>query len=295
MQTSLYTHRLVAVLLAVVATAATSAWGQGTASATVSSDHITAASDHLSAASSAPSALYSYSMSADTLYADSARRVPRYTNIGFGTGHTAADGSRVKSFNLGVFAATDTLRGMQMGALSSMAQHGADGFQLGGVLAMSAARARGVTVGGLMTAVDRMEGVQVGGVQNVARSLWGVQLSAMNNIAGTGMRGLQLAGVSNMAGSVERGAQVSPLLNLSTGVMRGLQLGSYNYADSLRGVQLGIINIAASHPRGVQVGLFNYTSDSGGRKIGLVNILKYETFHVRGIEKENLSIFQNLN
>ena len=30
-------------------------------------------------------------------------------------------------------------------------------------------------------------------------------------------------------------------------------------------------------------------------KIGLVNILKYETFHVRGIEKENLSIFQNLN
>ena len=29
-------------------------------------------------------------------------------------------------------------------------------------------------------------------------------------------------------------------------------------------------------------------------KIGLVNILKYETFHVRGIEKENLSIFQNL-
>ena len=123
-----------------------------------------------------------------------------------------------------------------------------------------------------MTAVDRMVGVQVGGVQNVARSLWGVQLSAMNNIAGTGMRGFQLAGVSNMAGSVERGAQVSPLLNLSTGVMRGLQLGSYNYADSLRGVQLGIINIAASHPRGVQVGLFNYTSDSGGRKIGLVNI-----------------------
>lgn len=30
-------------------------------------------------------------------------------------------------------------------------------------------------------------------------------------------------------------------------------------------------------------------------KIGLVNILKYETCYVRGIEKENLSIFQNLN
>ena len=221
MHTLFYTHRLVAVLLAVVATAATSAWGQGTALGAVSSEP-------LPAVAAAPDTLLTASLRADTVSADSARRMPRYTNIGFGTGHTAADGSRVKSFNLGVFAATDTLRGMQVGALSSMALHGADGFQLGGVLAMSAARARGVTVGGLMTAVDRMEGVQVGGVQNVARSLWGVQLSAMNNIAGTGMRGLQLAGVSNMAGSVERGAQVSPLLNLSTGVMRGLQLGSYN-------------------------------------------------------------------
>lgn len=265
MHTSLYTHRLVAVLLAVVATAATGVWGQDVTSAAFSSEP-------LSAVAAAPDTLLTASLRADTVSADSARRMPRYTNIGFGAGHTASDGSRVKGFNLGVFAATDTLRGVQVGALSSMALHGADGFQLGGVLAMSAARARGVTVGGLMTAVDRMEGVQVGGVQNVARSLWGVQLSAMNNIAGTGMRGLQLAGVSNMAGSVERGAQVSPLLNLSTGVMRGLQLGSYNYADSLRGVQLGVINIAVSHPRGVQVGLFNYTSDSGGRKIGLVNI-----------------------
>ena len=149
--------------------------------------------------------IHAYCASADSISADSARHTPRYTNIGISANHTTADGHRVKTFNLGLLAAADTLSGFQLGLISG---------------------------------AGKMCGVQTGAVQTVAREMKGVQLSALNNIAGNNMRGLQLGGVSNMAGSVERGLQVSPLLNLSTGVMRGLQIGSYNYADSLRG-QIG--------------------------------------------------------
>ena len=195
-------------------------------------------------ATAVPTSMWGQTVHADTIHADSvsadsARHTPRYTNIGISTSSTTADGHRVKTFNLGLLAAADTLSGFQLSLISG---------------------------------AGKMCGVQTGAVQTVAREMKGVQLSALNNIAGNNMRGLQLGGVSNMAGSVERGLQVSPLLNLSTGVMRGVQIGSYNYADSLRGVQLGVINIAVTHPRGVQMGLVNYTADTGGRKIGLVNI-----------------------
>ena len=213
-----YTSLKFATSLLVLATAVpTSMWGQTVHADTIHAD----------------------SVSADSISADSARHTPRYTNIGISTSSTTADGHRVKTFNLGLLAAADTLSGFQLSLISG---------------------------------AGKMCGVQTGAVQTVAREMKGVQLSALNNIAGNNMRGLQLGGVSNMAGSVERGLQVSPLLNLSTGVMRGVQIGSYNYADSLRGVQLGVINIAVTHPRGVQMGLVNYTADTGGRKIGLVNI-----------------------
>lgn len=213
-----YTSLKFATSLLVLATAVpTSVWGQTVHADTIHAD----------------------SVSADSISADSARHTPRYTNIGISTSSTTADGHRVKTFNLGLLAAADTLSGFQLSLISG---------------------------------AGKMCGVQTGAVQTVAREMKGVQLSALNNIAGNNMRGLQLGGVSNMAGSVERGLQVSPLLNLSTGVMRGVQIGSYNYADSLRGVQLGVINIAVTHPRGVQMGLVNYTADTGGRKIGLVNI-----------------------
>ena len=213
-----YTSLKFATSLLVLATAVpTSMWGQTVHADTIHAD----------------------SVSADSVSADSARNTPRYTNIGISTSSTTADGHRVKTFNLGLLAAADTLSGFQLSLISG---------------------------------AGKMCGVQTGAVQTVAREMKGVQLSALNNIAGNNMRGLQLGGVSNMAGSVERGLQVSPLLNLSTGVMRGVQIGSYNYADSLRGVQLGVINIAVTHPRGVQMGLVNYTADTGGRKIGLVNI-----------------------
>ena len=54
--------------------------------------------------------------------------------------------------------------------------------------------------------------------------------------------------------------------------MRGLQLGTYNYADTLTGLQIGLLNIALQQPKGLQIGIINYSRDTLTNKIGLVNI-----------------------
>lgn len=132
----------------------------------ISSTYLKFATSLLVLATAVPTSVWG-----QTVHADSARHTPRYTNIGISTSSTTADGHRVKTFNLGLLAAADTLSGFQLSLISG---------------------------------AGKMCGVQTGAVQTVAREMKGVQLSALNNIAGNNMRGLQLGGVSNMAGSVER-------------------------------------------------------------------------------------------
>ena len=145
--------------------------------------------------------------------------------VAFSSGHRSDDSLRVTNFSLGLIHHTDSLQGLQMNAIS-----------------------------------------------NIAQSMTGMQMSALSNVAATPFRGLQLSGISNIAMGVERGTQLSGVLNVSSGYMRGLQMGSYNYADSLNGSQVGLINVALAHPRGWQVGIINYTHDTIAHKIGLVNV-----------------------
>ena len=146
---------------------------------------------------------------------------------------------KTSSVQVNVVATTDTLRGFQLS---------------------------------LLNAANKTYGMQLSPLINVAHYLHGVQIGTMGNMATGSMRGVQLSAVNNMAGDVCGGLQLSALTNVSMGCMRGVQLGAYNYADSLSGVQLGLVNIAVSHPRGVQVGLINYTRDADMRKVGLINI-----------------------
>lgn len=199
--------------------------------------------------------------------------MPRYSNIAFGVSTRAADSLTVGRANFGLFGSVDTLRGLQLGVFSSTVRAEMDGVGIGGLFASTALDASGLQVGGLVNSVGgTMSGVQASGVSNVARSLRGVQLAALSNISGRPLRGLQLGGVTNISMGVARGAQVSALVNVSSSSMGGLQLGTYNYADTLRGLQLGFVNVAIDRPGGVQVGVVNYSRDAGARKIGLVNV-----------------------
>lgn len=158
--------------------------------------------------------------------------------------------------NVSLFCSPDTLRGVQIGAFSSVVRQ----------------QMRGVSLAGIINSVgDDMRGVQISGVSNVVKGGNGVQLSLFNNVSSSPFRGVQLSGLSNVSMGMKRGLQIAAA-NVSSSYMRGLQLGGYNYADTLNGSQIGLFNVCLSHPRGVQIGIINYSRDTVAHKIGLVNV-----------------------
>lgn len=68
------------------------------------------------------------------------------------------------------------------------------------------------------------------------------------------------------------GLQLTGLSNITAGDTRGVQIAAYNYADTLRGTQIGLINAAAYRPKGVQIGFLNYSRDAQTRRYGLINL-----------------------
>lgn len=196
-----------------------------------------------------------------------------FYNWALGIGHNAADSSRWRSANVGILAATDTLHGFQIGGISSIAHHQMKGVNIGGLFAAGGGRIDGLQAAfGMNTLGGEMRGMQLAGISNVARHIHGVQLSGFANIVGTPFRGLQLSAFTNIAMGIKAGVQIGGIANITSKTMRGLQLGTYNYADTLRGAQIGLVNIALQQPKGLQLGIINYSRDTLTHKIGLINI-----------------------
>lgn len=119
---------------------------------------------------------------------------------------------------------------------------------------------------------DKMRGMQLSGFSNIAGDMRGAQLSTFSNVSKSPLYGLQLSAVSNIAMGVGTGTQLSLLTNISSNEMHGVQMGMYNYADTVHGVQIGLFNVCSSKPHGTQVGIVNYNSESPRRSIGLINL-----------------------
>lgn len=168
-------------------------------------------------------------------------KAPRPANVALGLGHDNADTTRTQTVNVGIFANTDTLRGVNIGLISAGTHRQMQGFQA----AM------------LINNANRMKGVQLAGLTNLSRRP---------------LEGLQLAGLTNIAIGVRRGVQMAAAANVSAGFMRGVQLAAYNFTELLNGSQIGLVNVALSHPRGWQVGVLNVSRDTTAHKLGLVNI-----------------------
>ena len=126
---------------------------------------------------------------------------------------------------------------------------------------------------GIVSVQDSAKNVQFSAISSVATDGGkGVQLSGISNMSAGKFNGLQLSATSNIAKGMDKGIQLAAILNVSTDMQRGLQLAGVNYADSLSGVQIGLLNYAYKRKNGWQVGLINMTYDSIGRKIGLINL-----------------------
>ena len=163
----------------------------------------------------------------------------RHVNVGIGISG-GCDSTKVSYFNLSLLSNTDEVRGAQIGMLIN----GASG---------------------------EMHGVQLSAVSNVAKKVKGLQLAGFTNTARQ-LQGVQLAGITNISMGVRGGLQLSGVANVCASTMSGVETAMYNYADTLSGVQLGLINVCHCHDGGVQVGIINLSTDTIARKIGLVNV-----------------------
>ena len=188
-------------------------------------------------------------------YMDNKRKIITLL-MGLSLGGQSVYAQGYSSGNVSLFCSPDTLRGVQIGAFSSVVRQ----------------QMRGVSLAGIINSVgDDMRGVQISGVSNVVKGGNGMQLSLFNNVSSSPFRGVQLSGLSNVSMGMKRGLQIAAA-NVSSSYMRGLQLGGYNYADTLNGSQIGLFNVCVRHPRGVQIGVINYSQDTIAHKIGLVNV-----------------------
>lgn len=139
----------------------------------------------------------------------------------------------------------------------------------------------------------RMYGAQVSGITNIARDLKGVQLSAFSNVTGASMQGVQISGISNISMGVNPGVQLSGIVNISANQMRGVQASLYNYADTLTGVQLGLVNANIRNPGGVQIGVLNYSRDTlSHNSYGLLNVKPNTKLHL--LAYAGTSVYTNL-
>jgi hypothetical protein len=82
---------------------------------------------------------------------------------------------------------------------------------------------------------------------------------------------VQAAGVFNMGDGDVRGIQLAGVFNYATS-LRGVQVGVANAASEMAGLQVGVVNVGGA-ARGLQVGVVNVASSLAGLPLGLVNVI----------------------
>lgn len=190
------------------------------------------------------------------------------------TGDVQANG-----FQAGLWEArAERMDGVQLGGVFSYSKLDANGIQLAALFAEST-DTRGIQLGGLTARSKRTKGVQISGVLSRSELDADGLLQASGILAETGQMkgclqlagvaanvigesdGVQIGGASTMAGSLN-GWQASILWNYVFEHANGLQIsGVYNHAQSVHGVQIGLIN-HCSRLEGVQIGLINTVKEA---------------------------------
>ncbi len=144
--------------------------------------------------------------------------------IDLGKSHSD-DSTRVTNLSIGVASQTDTLKGVQLNAVSNFAQR-VQGLQLSGFFNISS---------------SPMRGFQLSGVTNISMGVEnGIQLSTFLNVSSGYMRGLQL-GAYNYADDLN-GAQVG-VFNVAETHPKGWQIGLVNYSKDTEGRKIGFVNV----------------------------------------------------
>jgi hypothetical protein len=101
----------------------------------------------------------------------------------------------------------------------------------------------------------------------------GFKLGGLYNQVDKGGNIIQLGGFVNNYDGKTHVTQVFSGINMGENV-EGLRLFSaVNYADKMKGTDVGAINFA-NNMEGLQIGIFNYAANLNGYQIGLINYAK---------------------
>jgi hypothetical protein len=118
-------------------------------------------------------------------------------------------------------------------------------------------------------------GLQLVAGGNIADGSYvGAQIAGGINTVSNNFNGLQMAGAANWVGD-GRGLQMAGGINLAKR-FTGLQLAPVNYADTMDGVQLGVVNAARGSANGLRFGVVNVAGQGHGFAFGVINVAKHE-------------------
>ena len=138
------------------------------------------------------------------------------------------DSTRVTNFSLGITSHTDTLKGVQLNALSNYAGS-VNGLQLAGFSTISS---------------SPLQGVQLSGITNISMGVKsGLQFAGLLNVSAGLMSGMQL-GTYNYATELN-GLQLGAI-NVATAHPKGWQVGIINYTKDTGGHKIGLVNVNPS-------------------------------------------------
>ena len=119
---------------------------------------------------------------------------------------------------------------------------GVHGFELGSILNYNKGKVQGLQLSGILNI-------------NTGHSS-GVLLSGVSNVCMDSTAGLLLSGVLNYSKKNAGGFQLATA-NIAAKAFRGFQLGAFNYAQKLKGVQLGVINYLNDGEGALPIGVFS--------------------------------------
>lgn len=139
-----------------------------------------------------------------------------------------------------------------------------------------------------------VKGTEVGSICNINKgNVAGVQVAGVANVNTGNSNGVMVAGVSNVNSGFFAGSMIAGVGNFANQKSKGVQVATINVvADSLQGVQVGVVNYA-KHMKGLQVGVINVASSCNDCiPIGLINIVK-NGFHALEITTGEV-IYTNL-
>lgn len=135
--------------------------------------------------------------------------------------------------------------GLDMGGIIQVTDGTGAGIQIAHMLSLTSTFS-GLQLGFVNIVEKKLTGMQIG-FSNEAENMSGIQISVMGNgfifqPTGEDIKGIQLSGFANVVANSVKGVQIGILYNEAEEV-NGIQIGLVNYARRMTGVQIGIVNI----------------------------------------------------